>query len=92
ANLIYLNSSSNKLTDVNVGLNKILTYLDCSTNNISDLDVTKNTALTYLFCESNQLTTLYSNKDTWNNIFYKTQYTDSLHTTTTDTLSITIII
>jgi len=49
---------SNKLTALDVNMNKALSCLECSSNQLTVLDVSKNKALVLLNCESNQLTSL----------------------------------
>ncbi len=88
--LTNLGCASNKLTILDVSKNTALSSLYCAFNKLTTLDVSKNTVLSSLYCVYNNLTSLYSIKDTWNNEDYKTQYTDSTHTTTKDNLTITI--
>ena len=78
---------SNNLIALDVSKNTALNYLDCDFNNLTTLDISKN-ILTNLDCEYNQLTTLYAAYiNTWDTYDYSHQYTDSTHTTTTDSLS-----
>jgi len=96
-----LYSDIKKITDLNLDVLNInnlsgieyftaLTDLKCNSNKLTTLNLSKNTALTSLECDSNNLTTLYSIKDTWDTYNYRPQYTDSTHTTSTDSLVITI--
>ncbi|MCB2300567.1 leucine-rich repeat domain-containing protein [Clostridium tagluense] len=85
-----LSCGNNKLTTLDVSKNTILAQLVCNMNNLTILDVSKNTALKDFSCANNELTTLCSAKDTWNPIFYRPQYTNSTHTTTTAGLTVKI--
>ena len=80
----------NKLATLDASKNASLTGLYCLENNLTTLDLSKNAALDDLNCSYNELKTLYSITDTWDTTDYRTQYTDSTHTTTTDSLVITI--
>ena len=53
--LVYLNSSSNQLTALNVGDLSNLRHLDCSGNQLINLDVSANSALVILDCGYNQI-------------------------------------
>ena len=88
--LISLACGSNQLKTLDVSKNTALYDLNCYNNQLTTLDISKNTALTSLVCYNNQLTTLYSIKNDWDIANYRPQYTDSTHTTTTDSLVITI--
>jgi len=85
--LTYLYCYNNKLTTLDLSINTALIELECDSNKLTTLDISKNTALTYLNCSSNNLTTLYSIKDTWDTYNYRPQYTDSTHTTSTNSWS-----
>ena len=58
------NSSSGKLTNIDVSNNTELTELRCYSNQLTVLNVSKNTALTHLLCGHNQLTSLDVSKNT----------------------------
>lgn len=61
--LTYLECAFNKLTELNLSKNTVLTFLDCLQNNISNLDVSCNTDLKNLSCSSNPLTSLNVSKN-----------------------------
>lgn len=97
--LTKLECRYNQLTTLDLSKNTALTELYCESNKLTTLDVSKNIALTKVACGGNKLTTLfynskltvvYSQRETWFDL-YKLQYTDSSHTSTTESLVMTAI-
>ncbi len=58
ADLVHLDVTANRLTELVVRNNRNLVYLDCEQNMISELDISKNDKLNHLYCYENKISTL----------------------------------